>query len=49
MMNIHININRVSNVAIVEIQISTYISTHYRFEIRRNSVKSTVRSEIDQF
>ena len=21
--------------------------THYRFEIRRNSVKSTVRSEID--
>ena len=23
--------------------------THYRFEIRRNSVKSTVRSEIDHF
>ena len=24
-------------------------NTHYRFEIRRNSVKSTVRSEIDHF
>ena len=23
--------------------------SHYRFEIRRNSVKSTVRSEIDHF
>ena len=23
--------------------------THYRFEIRQNSVKSTVRSEIDHF
>ena len=25
------------------------VYTHYRFEIRRNSVKSTVRSEIDHF
>ena len=25
------------------------MSTQYRFEIRRNSVKSTVRSEIDPF
>ena len=24
-------------------------NTHYRFEIRQNSVKSTVRSEIDHF
>ena len=26
-----------------------YTLSHYRFEIRRNSVKSTVRSEIDHF
>ena len=37
--------------AYAKCQVSVYRSScsHYRFEIRQNSVKSTVRSEIDHF
>ena len=32
-----------------EFKFLNVVITHYRFEIRQNSVKSTVRSEIDHF